>query len=69
MSYRKIAHVGVSKSKSSTWPETDRYMQPSGNVGAPIHKALVDSGRFDITIISRNESTFTSSEPSGEPLL
>jgi len=40
------------------------HIGPSGNVGTPVHKALVDSGKFEITVLSRKESKFTSSNPS-----
>ncbi|KAG8841780.1 hypothetical protein FRB91_004686 [Serendipita sp. 411] len=34
-----------------------------GNLGVPVHKALASSGKFDITVVGRKDSTFVSPFP------
>ncbi|KIM21337.1 hypothetical protein M408DRAFT_304873 [Serendipita vermifera MAFF 305830] len=36
----------------------------TGNLGVPVHDALLKSGKFEITVLARTSSSFTSSNPS-----
>lgn len=68
MSYKKIVLVGVSTDWASLLILGWKYVfQAGGSLGGPVLKELVDSGKFDITVLARNTSSY--SAPAGVQLL
>jgi hypothetical protein len=73
MSYTKIVQVGVSsclpEPTLERYPEWLRFtLQASGNVGTPVLEALIAAGKFEITVVARDSSSFTPPNASGEYL-